>query len=411
MSQVFARYAKDLLEKQTYPEVWRTRGPSPDPPYDVTAWSLGMLLGVNVELLPAPVPSSVKLNRLRSAPRSAGRLSGSGGQFLFSYAGADTAIVINRLVAAGARVSIDRQSRVAVSDVSRSTMESLAQDFGLSVVASAAAPEPTAEIDSRLLLKPVRIGLYSPWTGGNIDEGWTRWVLEQYEFKPTTIHNDEIRQDSLRERFDAIIIPHQSPRDIVEGFNGAAIRPEYRGGIGEAGLRNLARFVESGGTLVTLGAASDLMIERLDLPVQNLKRGLRRDQHSGPGAILRLQVDPSDPIALGMPLHTHGFYFDGPFFAPAEGANPGTVTVVAQYPASSVVASGWLQGEAFMAGRAAVVSAEHGDGRVVLFGIRPQHRGQTHATFPLLFNSLYLAAAEGSLRREPSTSAAALRER
>jgi hypothetical protein len=49
-----------------------------------------------------------------------------------------------------------------------------------------------------------------------------------------------------------------------------------------------------------------------------------------------------------------------------------------------------------MAGRAAVVSIEMNPGRVVLFGLRPQHRGQTHATFPLLFNALYLSAAEGS---------------
>jgi hypothetical protein len=409
MTQVFARYAKDLLEKQTYPEVWRTRAATPDPPYDVTAWSLGMLLGVNVELLPTPVPPRVRLNRLRSAPRVQGSVSGSGDRFLFSYSGPDTAIALNRLLAAGARVELGVSSRVEVSRASRSAVETIAREVGLSVMAREAGAPPVPAPDPKLLLRPVRVGVYAPWTGGNADEGWTRWVLEQYEFAPNTIRNDDIGQGALRERFDAIIIPHQSPRDIVDGFNGASIRPEYRGGIGEPGLQSLTRFVEEGGTLVTLGAASDLLIDRLALPVRNLKRGLRRDQHFGPGSILRMQVDPSHPIAFGMPLHTHGFYFDGPYFAPSDDANPATVDVVAHFPAENVLASGWLQGETLMAGRGAIVSVEHGAGRVVLFGIRPQHRGQTQATFPLLFNALYLAAAEGSLRREPPPSAAALR--
>jgi hypothetical protein len=47
-----------------------------------------------------------------------------------------------------------------------------------------------------------------------------------------------------------------------------------------------------------------------------------------------------------------------------------------------------------MVGRAAVVAIEMNPGRIVLFGLRPQHRAQTHATFPLLFNAFYWAAAQ-----------------
>jgi hypothetical protein len=234
--------------------------------------------------------------------------------------------------------------------------------------------------------------MYQPWTGGNMDEGWTRWVLEQYEFNLTSIHNADIRAGKLRQKFDAIIIADQNPRDIVDGFDASAIRPEYRGGIGDAGVEQLKRFVADGGTLITMGNACDLAIEHLPIPVRNLKKGLTRDQHFAPGAILNLEVDAQHPIGYGVASDTYGFYINSPFFSIVEGFASQKTTVVARYPNNNVIASGWLKGEELMAGRAAVVSIDMNPGKIVLFGLRPQHRAQTHATFPLLFNALYLSA-------------------
>ena len=235
--------------------------------------------------------------------------------------------------------------------------------------------------------------MYQPWTGGNMDEGWTRWVLEQYEFNLTSIHNADVRAGKLRQKFDAIIIADQSARDIVDGYEAATIRPEYRGGIGEAGVEQLKQFVAEGGTLITMGNACDLAIERLPIPVRNLKRGLTREQHFAPGTILKLEVDTRHPIGHGTAAETYGFYVNSPFFSVVEGFASHRTNVVARYPNADVVASGWLRGEELMAGRAAVVAVDLNPGRVVLFGLRPQHRAQTHATFPLLFNALYLSAA------------------
>ena len=234
--------------------------------------------------------------------------------------------------------------------------------------------------------------MYQPWTGGNMDEGWTRWVLEQYEFNLTSIHNADVRAGKLRQKFDAIIIADQDPRAILEGFDASQIRPEYRGGIGEVGLEQLKQFVAEGGTLVTMGNACDLAIEKLPIPVRNLKKGLTRDQHFAPGAILRLEVDAQHPIGYGVAPDTFGFYINSPFFSIVEGFASHKTSVVARYPNTNVVASGWLRGEETMAGRAAIVSIDMNPGRVVLFVLRPQHRAQTHATFPLLFNALYLSA-------------------
>jgi hypothetical protein len=391
MTQVFARYAKDLLEAQTYPAARRNQLPTgltTDSPYDVTAWSLGMLLGVRVDFISSAL-SGVRLSRVATLSRPAGRVSGNGPLFLLDYVGPDTTIAVNRLLKDGARLSLESPSSILVEGVRRDKLEPLAREFGLTIVST--DPPPTGiPLAPRPRLRLPRIALYAPWTSGNADEGWTRWVLEQYEFPVTSIHNSDFRDGSLLgRRFDVVILPDQAPRELLDGFTAATVRPEFRGGIGDAGVDTLTRFVGEGGTLITLGAASDLAIDRFPIPVRNLKRGLRRDQHFAPGTILRIQVDTTNPMGSGMAAETYGFYSNSPFFALAEGFDALKPTVLARYPNQQIVASGWLRGEEHMAGRAAVVSVELRPGRVVLFGLRPQHRGQTHATFPLLFNALY----------------------
>ena len=401
MTQVFARYAKDMLEKQTYPEVRRAPNAPPEPPYDVTAWSLGMLLGVDTVFVKNPLPT-LKMTKVDALPKIAGDVTGSGNRFAFDYKGPDTAIAINRLLKDGAHVSFDGPSRVAVTGVSKGKIESLAKDFGLSVKAAELRTKNLEVRTESTAFRAPRVAMYQPWTGGNMDEGWTRWVLEQYEFNLSSIHNADIRAGKLRQKFDVIIIADQDPRAIVDGFDAPAIRTEYKGGIGDAGVDSLKQFVAEGGTLVTMGNACDLAIEKLPIPVKNLKKGLTRDQHFAPGAILKLEVDTQHPLGYGLAAETYGFYINSPFFQLTEGFNSQRSSVVARYPNMNVIASGWLKGEELMAGRAAVVSIEMNPGKVVLFGLRPQHRAQTHATFPLLFNALYLSATGDAASKTPT---------
>ena len=229
-----------------------------------------------------------------------------------------------------------------------------------------------------------------PWSGGNMDEGWTRWVLDGTGSNP---------RGSTMPRSGPAVFVRSSMRSScrtkacgrcsTETRRDAA-RPEYRGGIGEEGVSALQAFVNEGGTLITLGAASDLAIERFPVPVRNLKAGLTRDQHFAPGKILRIEVDAHHPVGYGMPSETYRLYNDSPSSRSSKGSRH-SVRQSLRVPNTGVVASGWLRGEDLMAGRAAVVSIDMNPGRVVLFGLRPQHRAQTHATFPLLFNALYLS--------------------
>ncbi len=394
MTQVFARYAKDLLEKQTYPEVRRTPTSPPEPPYDVTAWSLGMLMGADVVFAKKPVSSSADLVKLAETPRLAGSVEGSGTRFVFDYKGPDAALAINRLLKGGAMVAFERSGAsqtVVVTGAPRKLLDTLANDLGIRFKAVEAQKSGAAR-ETTIAIKAPRVGLYQSWTAA-MDEGWTRWVLEQWEFAPRTLHNADIRAGTLRQHYDVIVIADQQPRDILEGSTARSTRPEYRGGIGDDGLQALKTFVADGGTLVMMGSSTDLAIQKWSIPVRNLKRGLTRDQHYAPGTVVRVQVDTASPVGFGMPDDTCGFYINSPFFDVTDGFASQRVSVIARYPNTDIVASGWLKGEDLMAGRAAVVQVDMNPGRLVLFGLRPQHRAQTQATYPLLFNALYQSTA------------------
>jgi len=212
--------------------------------------------------------------------------------------------------------------------------------------------------------------------------GWTRFVLDRYEWTYTRLHNEDIKAGRLRARFDAIILPDQRETAILEGLDFKTILEQYRGGIGETGWESLRQFVADGGTLVALGEASNLLLDKMPLPVKDLKKSLTRDQHFAPGTIVNLQVDTAHPLGRGIAADTWGYYINSPFFQLTEGFASQKVSVAARYPNTKVNASGWLRGEDLMYGRAAVVAVEMNPGKVVLFG--------------MLFNALYWSA-EGDL--------------
>lgn len=153
-------------------------------------------------------------------------------------------------------------------------------------------------------------------------------MLDRYEFRYTVLHNADIKAGGVRDKFDAIVMPDQRPRDILEGQTGALIVPEYRGGLGDDGVTALKAFVVGGGTLIALGDASGFLIDHLPLPLKDIKRTTTRDQHFAPGTIVNIQVDPSHPLGRGMPAETWGYYVNSPFFQLTEGFASQRTTVV-----------------------------------------------------------------------------------
>ena len=109
--------------------------------------------------------------------------------------------------------------------------------------------------------------------------------------------------------------------------------------------------------------------------------------------LVKLELDP-DPLTFGLPRETAAFCSFNPAFEVASaGASPlggaATARIVGRFAKSNVLMSGWLEGERAIAGKGAVVEVKSGQGRAVLFGFRPQHRGQSHATFRLFFNAIH----------------------
>ncbi|MBY0373459.1 MAG: hypothetical protein K2Q23_05655, partial [Bryobacteraceae bacterium] len=224
--------------------------------------------------------------------------------------------------------------------------------------------------------------------------GWTRWLLEQYEFPYTTVRNADLRDPKLRERFDAILIADQPKEAILRGHTGTWVRPEHRGGIENAGVQNLKNFVRQGGTLITLGSASLVPMEEFPLPLTNALKGLTPDQFNCPGSILRVFVDNTHPVAYGMRDQANAVFYNDLAFAPAPGLGDAAVKVIARYPATQLLQSGWIGGEQHLHDKIAAAEVTYGKGRVILLGFSVQNRAQPHGTFPLLFNAIHSTGLE-----------------
>lgn len=388
-AQVFGRYAKDMLEKQVYPLVRRAPNAPAEAPYDVSAWSLGMQFGVAVDFAHTPLPSDLASDAV-SDPGFHLAAAHSADGWRFAYTGVTGDEVINRLLREGLRVHLAPASgaapAIASAPASAAQWQQVTAGFA---VDDATLPEPS----SGWTIHQPRVGMYQSFTA-NMDEGWTRWVFDHYGLPYTTLHNADVAAGNLHARFDVIVLPDQTAQSILNGNNSPALPEPYRGGIGEGGWNALAAFVRQGGELVAMGNATNLLINKLPIGVQDIKHTLSREQFFGPGSIVHLQVDTHSPVGLGMPYDTWAYYINTPFFELTNGFASQTTAVAARFPNADVNASGWLRGESYLVGRAAVVTVNLHPGKIVLFGIRPQHRAQTRATMPMLFDALYWSASQ-----------------
>ncbi len=316
LRQPYAAFAKALLEPQHYPDRRQYPGGPPERPYDVTAHTLPLLLGLTA----VPAPDSIRVSLSPPigppSPRAAP-----------AYPGFEPGT----------------------------------------------AP---------------RIGLYRSYAAA-IDEGWTRWVFDMWKVPHVSLVDSVVRAGRLKEKFDVIVLPSQDPHALLDGLPAPRYPTPYAGGLGQEGAQALRQFVLEGGTLVALNEASRFAIQSLLLPVRNVLEDVPEEDFYAPGSIFRIALDPSHPVSRGMPEESVAWFENGPAFDVLDSTR---VRVIARYPddPTAVLLSGWVLHPERIAGRAALVEVLEGTGRVILFGFRPQYRGQSLATYPLLFNSLQL---------------------
>jgi len=392
MTQPFRAFAKDLLEKQTYPVQRVSPGGPIERPYDVTGWTLPYQMGVDT--VEVPKKFDAKLERVSPVPAASGQFESGPCQriagFFISHVQNNSAIAVNRLLARGVKVVWDPGGAIFVphSTAIARDLEGWSRQLGIRVKAAASAP--TGQL--RSLAKP-RIALYRPWMP-SMDEGWTRWVLEQYEFPYSVLRDAEIKTGKLIDNYDAILIARQSKDSLLKGATQDWIRPEHRGALGADGVAALKEFVRAGGTLITLGSASLLPAEEFPLPLKSSLKGLRGEQFSCPGSILRVFVDNTSPVGYGMPDEVPAVFYNDLAFDLAAPLGEQSVRVIAKYPSGSLLKSGWIGGPEYLEDRVAAAEVTIGKGRVIVLGFSAVNRAQPHATFKLLFNSLHYAAAK-----------------
>ncbi|WP_147434568.1 M14 family metallopeptidase [Micromonospora musae] len=391
-AQPYRAAVLDLLNAQKYPDRRLYPGGPLEPPYDITGYTLSFQMGVTVDKLDEKVRAStvdvdwptVPAGVVAGAPKHA---------YALDPRVNDSATAVNALLAAGDKVSrSDGEVKTRTGKLPAGTflvtpgagtdtrVTELATRLGLSIAAVDAKPKKVTKIAAP------RVGLYDGYN--NYDEGWTRLILEQFGFGYEKLTNATVRAGDLRAKFDTIVLPDATYNSMRNGRAAGSLPAEYTGGMTDAGVANLKAFVEAGGTVVTLNRAAQLPIEAFDVPVRDVTQGVEETQYNIPGSVLNLNVDGSDPVGSGFGSNTAAFVADGPAFEVEEGAKG--VSVAATWPESNLLKSGFLLGEDVIGGKAAVVTAKVGDGQVVMIGFKPQHRAQSHGTYRLLFNAMYL---------------------
>lgn len=247
-------------------------------------------------------------------------------------------------------------------------------------------------------LKPARVAIYQHYYGGNAEEGWTRLLLEKFGFDFTTVMDADIIGGKLAD-FDVLLLPSDhdaildGPSKHPEGWiysMSLSQPPEYRSGLGDAGAAAIREFVEKGGRLLAMEGSADYAIRILNLPVRNVVKGLPASQFNTHGSTLRVTVDTQHPLGYGMAEKTLALHWNGPVFEVKDKFHADLYQTFVRFEKDHLLKSGLLTGEKLIGGRAACMQAPCGEGSAVLYGFAPGKRMQTHATFKLLMNGLYL---------------------
>ena len=388
-AQAFRPHVLDMFEPQDHPDDFPYPGAPPTPPYDSAGWTLAYQMGVKFDrILEGFDGPFEKLQGEVKAP--AGRITevNQPAGYLLTHDQNDSFIAVNRLLNSGEEVYWVKNAFTAkgkaypagthfisAKSTTLAKLQKMAQDIGLSFEGTATKPAGEA-----LRLRPRRIGLWDR-TGGSVPSGWTRYVLEKFEFPFTMVYGSTIDAGDLAQRFDVLIFAD-------DGVTSAT--------------QPLKRFLQEGGTILAIGGSTSLAY-RLELPIsdalaQALPDGrvnkLPATEFYVPGSVLQAKVDNANPLAFGMPERADFFFENSPAFRVPRDAEKKGVKVVAWYDSSTPLRSGWAWGQKYLENTAAVVEASVGKGKLFLFGPEILFRSQPHGTYKFLFNGIYYGRAE-----------------
>ncbi len=421
--QAFRPFVLDMMEPQDYPTRLQYPGGPPDPPYDLAGWTLPMQMGVEVDR----IDDSFEFDGSQLTEQietETGDISGDTSYgYVLSHKPNASAKATNQLLADGQNIywtKSDFESNgnqyeagsiiIEKGNDTEEVVKKAAQEHGLDFHGISEQPE----IELYKVEKP-RVGLYKSWVS-NMDEGWTRWVLDNYEFEVDTLHDGDLIENDLSQ-YHSIIIPDQSPSRILSGHKPGTMPEKYTGGMGLEGALALKNFVSEGGTLLAFDSASDFVINQFGLPVENVTAGLSNTEFFIPGSLIRAKVTNNYPLAYGMQPEIAASFSRSRAFEIIEIDREGEggkedikkapappIDIPVQYAGDDLLMSGWALGEKkHLGNKAAVMNVQYGAGNVVLYGFRPQFRGQPRGTYKLIFNPLFMSTMDKEIIEHSSS--------
>ena len=423
-AQAFRPHVLDMFEAQDHPDDIPYPGGPPRPPYDNAGWTLAYQMGVKFDrVLDAFDGPFEKIAGAARVPAGTAASSPDAAGYLVSHRQNDAFIVVNRVLKAGGEVFWPRETArrpgpvdpsdlrpgpsdpammyIAATTSTLPILRQAAQELGVSFTSTTAHPSGDA-----MKLQAVRIGLWDCY-GGSVASGWTRWMLERYEFPFEVVYPQALDAGNLSSRYDVLIFPDGAiPDGNGRGLDGDC-RPgtnapaEYRAWTGDVTttktVPQLKRFVEDGGTLLAIGRSA-VIARHFGLPVEDAlveqlpdgaTRPLPREKYYVPGSILRVSVDTADPLAYGLDRDVDVFFDNSPVFRLDRDAASRGLRPVAWFANATPLRSGWAWGQKYLDGGVAVIDATLGKGRVLLCGPEINFRAQSHGTFKFLFNGIY----------------------
>jgi len=430
-AQPFRAHVMDMFEPQDHPDDIPYPGGAPRPPYDVTGYNLAYSMGVKYDRILDGFDGPFETIPDLVTP-AAGKVAQvpSGGGYLLSHEVNDSFVAVNRLLKANEEVYwIKSPFSANGKQYGAGTMFIPAKASTLAVVQKAAADKglsfdavASKPAGDSMKLKAVRIGLWDQY-GGSMPSGWTRWVFEQYEFPFEVVFPQTLDAGNLSAKYDVLVFvdgaiperdPSMGPGQAGGGAGGFGAQPaadsvpaEFRGWLGRVTVAKtvpeLKKFVENGGTVLTIGSSTSLG-QHLGLPIRDalvetvngVSRPLPREKYYVPGSILEARVDNTHPLAYGMPPHAMVFYDESPAFRLQPEAAMKGVRPIAWYETPTPLRSGWAWGQQYLDQAVSIVEAPVGKGHVVLFGNEVLWRAQPHGTFKLFFNGIYYGGATSS---------------
>ncbi len=391
-SQAFRPHVIDMFEPQDHPNVFPVPGGPPTPPYDNAGWTLAFQMGVQFDRVLEPFSGPFeRITEWNVAP-PAGRVTPAADARGLSISRAmnDAVRMVNRLLEAGESIAADQTTfHVAAGAETAGRLRQLATELGVSVQGGTASPATSR-------IRQARIGLWDRY-GGSMEAGWTRWILEQFEFPYERVFAQQLDAGNLNARFDVLVfvdgaIPADSSGPAPP--DPADVPAEFRTHLGritvERTVPELRTFAESGGTIVAIGSSAANLARHLKLAVENhlVENGapIPRSKYFVPGSLLGARIATTHPLAAGMRERTDMFVDNSPVFRVETDPS---IRIIATFDTTAPLRSGWAWGQKYLAGGVAALDARVGKGRVVLYGPEILQRAQPHGTFKLLFNALY----------------------